>query len=114
MALSLAAQQAIRYNHAISSPSSIYLLQSQFHLYTDSRSAMQLTEKAVLHQRAKHIDVHYYFTRECLPTQEELYPQLDPSGRKQGRCYDQGTEQGHIPPIERVDCGCIAGESALE
>ncbi|XP_074336190.1 secreted RxLR effector protein 161-like [Apium graveolens] len=35
-------------------------------LYIDNKSAIDLAKNPVFHERSKHIDIHYYFIRECV------------------------------------------------
>jgi len=62
MALSLTARQAIWYMHGFQQ----LKLTIPIHLKCDNTSGIKLAENPILHQRSKHIDVHYHFSREHL------------------------------------------------
>jgi hypothetical protein len=62
MALSLAARQAIWYMHGFQQ----LKLTIPIHIRCDNQSGIKLAENPILHQRSKHIDVHYHYTREQL------------------------------------------------
>jgi len=59
MALSLAARQAIWYRNGFIE----FKLDIPIALKSDSTSAINIASNPVLHQRAKHIDTHYHYTR---------------------------------------------------
>ena len=63
MALSLTARQAIWYQHAFEK---LRLDPIPIRLLADNQSGIKLAQNLVLHQRSKHIDVHYHFAREHL------------------------------------------------
>src|SRR5687768_5867092 len=60
MALSLTARQAIWYRHAFQQ----LKLTVPILLKCDNQSGIKLAENPILHQRSKHIDVHYHYSRE--------------------------------------------------
>jgi hypothetical protein len=62
MALSLAARQTSWYEHV----SKQFKLSIPISLKCDNQSGIKLAKNPLLHQRSKHIDVHYHFTREHL------------------------------------------------
>jgi hypothetical protein len=62
MALSLMARQATWYEIGFQQ----LKLDIPIHIFCDNQSGIKLAENPVLHQRSKHIDVHYHFTREKL------------------------------------------------
>jgi hypothetical protein len=62
MALSLTARQATWYEIGFQQSK----LDIPIHIVCDKQSGIKLAENPVLHQRSKHIDVHYHFTREKL------------------------------------------------
>jgi hypothetical protein len=66
MALSLAARQAIWYKHSFEQ----FKIKIPIRLLCDNQSAIQLAQNPVLHQRSKHIDIHYHFIREQLQCNE--------------------------------------------
>jgi hypothetical protein len=35
-------------------------------LYIDNKSAIALAKNPVLHDRSKHIDIHFHFLRDCI------------------------------------------------
>jgi len=35
-------------------------------IYTDNQSSLKLMENPVLHERTKHVDIRYHFTRDCI------------------------------------------------
>ena len=59
MALSLTARQAIWYQNGFIE----FKLDISIALKSDSTSAINITFNPILHQRAKHIDTHYHYTR---------------------------------------------------
>ena len=62
MVLSLAARQAIWYMHGFQQ----LKLTIPIYLKCDNTSGIKLAKNPILHQRSKHIDVHYHFSREHL------------------------------------------------